>query len=92
MIDIDEVREEDFKNNPAVKAEYEKMRPVYKLIGRLIEARTRAGLTQSQIAERMKTTQSVVSRMESGGSMPSIKMVTRYALVAAVPLVRPRNP
>ena len=75
MIDIDEVREEDFKNNPAVKAEYEKMRPVY----RLIEARTRAGLTQSQIAERMKTTQSVVSRMESGGSMPSIKMVTRYA-------------
>ena len=30
----------------------------------LVEARTRAGFTQAELAKRMKTTQSVVARLE----------------------------
>lgn len=37
-------------------------------LGQLVyDLRTQAGLTQTQLAERMETTQSVVSRLEEGG-------------------------
>ncbi|MDH3377010.1 MAG: helix-turn-helix domain-containing protein [Gammaproteobacteria bacterium] len=36
----------------------------------IIEARTRVGPTQAQLAKRMKTTQSVIACLESGKSKP----------------------
>jgi transcriptional regulator with XRE-family HTH domain len=45
----------------------------------LIEARSRAGLKQEQVAQRMKTTQAVVARLEGGGSMPSTRTLEKYA-------------
>ena len=45
----------------------------------LIAARSRAGLTQGEVAERMGTTQSVVARLESGRRTPSMRTVQRYA-------------
>ena len=51
----------------------------FSLVAALIEARTRAGLTQEQVAHRMKTTQAVVARLEGGGSKPSIRTLERYA-------------
>ena len=43
------------------------------------EGRTRAGLTQEQVAHKMKTTQAVVARLEGGGSKPSTRTLERYA-------------
>ena len=45
----------------------------------LIEARTRAKLTQSELANRMETTQSVVARLESGRVHPSTRTLERVA-------------
>lgn len=45
----------------------------------LISARTRSGLSQSEIAGRMNTTQSTIARLESGRTMPSMRTVQRYA-------------
>jgi transcriptional regulator with XRE-family HTH domain len=45
----------------------------------MIEARNRAGLTQSEVARRIKTSQSVVARLESGASMPSTRTLQRFA-------------
>ena len=45
----------------------------------LIEARTRAGFTQAQLAARMKTTQSAVARMESGCTPPSTRTLEKVA-------------
>ena len=45
----------------------------------LIEVRTRAGMTQEQVANRMKTTQAVIARLEGGGSKPSTRTLERYA-------------
>jgi len=45
----------------------------------LIAARSRAGLTQGEVAARMGTTQSVVARLESGKRAPSMRSVQRYA-------------
>ena len=65
--------------DPEVKAEYDRLGPVYALVGAMVDARHEAGLTQEQIAARMGTTQSVVARLENAHHMPSLELVTRYA-------------
>ena len=61
------------------RAAYEDLGPEFELARTLIEARTRAGLSQAQLAKRMKTTQSVIARMESGRVRPSTKTLERVA-------------
>lgn len=65
--------------SPEVKAEYERLGPVYALVGAMVEARHEVGLTQEQVAARMGTTQSVVARLENAHHLPSLDLVTRYA-------------
>ena len=49
---------------------YNDLKPEFDLTCSLIECRLSAGLTQAQLAKRMKTTQSVVPRLEGGPSTP----------------------
>lgn len=65
--------------DPEVKGEYDRLGPVYEVVGALIDARHEAGLTQAQVAERMGTKQSVIARLENAHRMPSLHMVARYA-------------
>lgn len=65
--------------NSKVKEEYDRLEPEYQLISALIEARAMAGLTQSQLADLMDTTQSVIARLESGRQLPSLTTLFRYA-------------
>ena len=50
----------------------------YQIASELAAARKEAGLTQAQIATRMGTTQSVVSRIERGANI-SVETIARYA-------------
>lgn len=53
-----------------------------RLTWELIDARRRAGLTQRQVAERMRTTRSAISRLESGvGHRPTLNTLASYAQV-----------
>lgn len=65
--------------NPKYRREYKALEEEFSLVAALIEARARAGLTQEQVAQRMKTTQAVVARLEGGGSKPSTRTLERYA-------------
>ena len=65
--------------NPKYRQEYEALEEEFSLINALINARTKAGLTQEQVARRMKTTQGVIARLESGGSKPSTRTLERFA-------------
>jgi transcriptional regulator with XRE-family HTH domain len=38
-----------------------------------------AGLTQTEVAERIGTTQSAIARLEGGGVSPSLATLRRYA-------------
>lgn len=59
---------------------YEALALEYQVIDQLIKARARAGLTQDAVAERMGTTKSAVSRLESAGKhTPSLATLQRYA-------------
>ena len=58
---------------------YEGLGPEFEVAHALIEARTRAGFTQAELAARMKTTQSAVARMESGRVPPSMRTLKKVA-------------
>ena len=45
----------------------------------LVEARTQAGMTQTELAARMKTTQSALARLESGRVPPSTRTLEKVA-------------
>lgn len=62
------------------KEAYDDLTVEYQVIDQLLKARTRAGLTQDAVAERMGTTKSAVSRLEgSGKHAPSLGTLRRYA-------------
>jgi len=65
--------------DPEVKAEYDRLGPIFAVVGEMIEARQAAGLTQTQIATRMGTSQSAVARLENARHMPTFEMIARYA-------------
>ena len=59
---------------------YEALEPEYQVVRQLLKARTRAGLTQDAVAERMGTTKSAISRLEAAGKhAPSLTTLRRYA-------------
>jgi ribosome-binding protein aMBF1 (putative translation factor) len=78
MISLRDVKDQLLKD-PKVKAEYDRLGPVYQLVGAMVEARHDAGLTQQEVAARMGTTQSVIARLENAHHLPSLDLVTRYA-------------
>ena len=61
------------------RAAYNELEPEFELAHVLITARVSAGLTQAQLAKRMKTTQSVVARLEGGRVHPSTRTLGRIA-------------
>lgn len=52
----------------------------------LLEARTRASLTQRDLAHRAGTTQSVVARVEGGQANPTIETLARLLMAAGFKL------
>ncbi len=65
MYDFESVRKDYFKN-PAFKKAWDESRPYYEMVSALIDARNRGDITQKELARRLKTKQSAISRFESG--------------------------
>jgi ribosome-binding protein aMBF1 (putative translation factor) len=65
--------------DPELRAEYEALEPEFALASALIEARSRARMTQAQVAEAMGTTQAVIARLEGGRVKPSTRTLERFA-------------
>lgn len=60
---------------------YDALALEYQVAGQMLKARARAGLTQDAVAQRMGTTKSAVSRLESAHKhAPSMATLKRYAL------------
>jgi predicted transcriptional regulator len=56
-------------------------RTLQALVAELVAARTAVCMTQEDVAARMGTTKSVVSRLESGmHNRPTLRTIQRYAL------------
>lgn len=65
---------------PGFTEAYDALALEYQVASQMIEARSRAGLTQDVVAQRMGTTKSAVSRLESASKhAPSLATLKRYA-------------
>ena len=65
---------------PGFAEVYKSLALEYELADQMLNARSRAGLTQDAVAQRMGTTKSAVSRLESAGKhTPSLATLKRYA-------------
>ncbi len=65
--------------DPKIKAEYDRLEPEFNIIESIIRKRLEKGLSQKQLAERMGTKQSALSRLESGNYNPSLAFLKKVA-------------
>jgi transcriptional regulator with XRE-family HTH domain len=63
---------------PETRKEYDALEEEFALINELLAARSKAKLSQAQVAKRMGTSQSAVARIESGHT-PSLTSLRKYA-------------
>ncbi len=79
---LQEAKAEAFKD-PDVKAAYEALGPAFELKRKMIALRKKAGLTQQEMAEKLGTKRSNISRLESLNSdvSPRLATIEDYARV-----------
>ena len=65
--------------DPEVRAEYDVLALEFEISSELLQARLRAGLSQTELALLMGTSQSAIARLESGQAQPSTKTLIRFA-------------
>lgn len=78
----DAVRARLLAEHPDIRDEYERLKPRYEVITKLIQARHDLNLTQAQLAERMGTTQNAISRLEYSTSLSSARPARPPTLAA----------
>lgn len=64
---------------PKYRKAYHALEDEFAVAKAVIAARNRAGLTQTELARKMKTTQPVVARLEGGRTQPSLRTLQRLA-------------
>lgn len=79
-----------FKRNilkdPETKREYDRLRPEFAMIDAVIKARRMVGFTQAQLAKKIGTKQSVISRLEIGRANPTVSFLKKLAAALQVRL------
>jgi len=65
--------------DPAFKREYDALEPEFAIIDSIIKQRLKKKISQKQLAQRMGTQQSALSRLESGTYNPSLRFLKKVA-------------
>jgi len=80
------IKYEDFKarvlQDSKVRKEYEALEPQFSLLRQIVARRNELKLSQAQLAKRIGTEQSAISRLESGYANASVK--TWYKVAKAL--------
>ena len=81
----------DFKKrllkNKNIKKEYERLRPEYEVLDKIISLRIKSNLTQEELANKLNTKQSAISRLERGMINPTMTFLNKLASVFGKKLV-----
>lgn len=65
--------------DPQLKAEFDRQQPELAAIEAMLRARMKKGLRQQDIARKMMTKQSVISRVEAGKTSSTVSFLQRLA-------------
>lgn len=74
-----DVYKQKLLKDPEFKRLYEESQPDFEITKAIIRARIERKMTQKELARRMHTTQSVISRVEQAGVSPSVSFLKRMA-------------
>lgn len=74
-----ETHRKQLLKDPAVRKALKETELEYQIARSVIRARIEKGLSQKQLAEKLKTKQSVISRLESANTTPSLSFLKRLA-------------
>lgn len=77
-VSFDQVKQDLMKDNE-FRIEYEKLGPRYEAIKQIIKARKEQHITQAELAKRVGTQKSNISRFESGNYNPSLDFLIKIA-------------
>ena len=77
-ISFEEVRAELLMDEEFA-AEYEKLRPRYETIEQIVKAGKEQNITQEELARRIGTQKSNISRLESGNYNPALDLLIKIA-------------
>ncbi len=78
MTKVDDLFKE-WKKDPEFLKEYEALEEEFSLASALISARSKADMTQQDVAAKMETSQSYIAKLEGGEVSPTMKALKRYA-------------
>ena len=78
LVDYKELKKELLRD-PEARKEYERLGPEFELIRSMIEKRIEKNISQEELASRMGTKQSALSRFESGKYNPSLAFMQKVA-------------
>jgi transcriptional regulator with XRE-family HTH domain len=67
------------EDDPEVRAAYEEMGPAYLVARELLRVRGDLNITQAELARRVGTSQSVISRLENMETSPNLRTVVELA-------------
>jgi len=71
--------EKKLLRNPKFRKIAQRLEPEYQLARSIILNRIKKGLTQKELARKMKTSQSTIARVESGYYLPSLSFLKRLS-------------
>jgi len=80
MVSFDEFKKKALSNHK-VREEYENLKPIFEIKKQLLQARLKKGLTQEEVADKMHTSKSNISRLESLNNkyIPNLMTLIKYA-------------
>ncbi len=77
-VSLDQVKK-DLLKDEEFRIEYDKLKPRYEAIEQVIKARQEQHVTQEELAKRVGTQKSNISRFESGNYNPSLDFLIKIA-------------
>ena len=85
---LEQLKEKLLRNNE-YKSEVNKQDLSFEIAESIIDARIRIGMTQKELAKKLKTKQSGIARLESGRNYPSFKTLERIAKILDIRIKNP---
>ncbi len=73
--------------NKNIKKEYERLRSEYEVLDKIISLRIKSNLTQEELANKLNTKQSAISRLERGMINPTMTFLNKLASVFGKKLI-----